>query len=473
MWQLNVMSYVRAIRAALPHLRQTHGSIVNVSSTAGKRPSTSMPHYSVTKAAVLSLSRLVADLYAGVGIRCNAVTPGPTATEAWLGDGGLADQAGGDRDEVLAKVGAGRPLGRLAQPIEIASVIAFLASDRAAYVTGRGVVGRRRHRPDHRLTWNGARASRTGRRCLRGAPSRGRGGTPLAARRSLLRDARARAGRGGVPAANAVPARPRSHPPLEAVPPAQGEDPGVHRPRRRPLPHADDAYPRDERHRAGRRPGPAPERGPDRGDRSRPRHRPPAVRACRRGRARPLPARAVRLRLPPQRAVVPARARAQPDRGDVRRDPHAHRASASRLRWKGRSCESSIASRTSTTTSTTRSGSASSRPRICLATRSRCWGRRERGGSTRSCTISSRPRSARATSSRAPRWGRRCCPCARSCSSTSISGRTRPEEHERAHSAIRTGSSSRLVDRGDPEHEITAFIAGMTDRFALAYADSN
>jgi 3-oxoacyl-[acyl-carrier protein] reductase len=136
MWQLNVMSYVRAIRAALPHLQQTHGSIVNVSSTAGKRPSTSMPHYSVTKAAVLSLSRLVADLYAGVGVRCNAVTPGPTATEAWLGDGGLADQAGGDRDEVLARVGAGRPLGRLAQPIEIASVIAFLASDRAAYVTG-------------------------------------------------------------------------------------------------------------------------------------------------------------------------------------------------------------------------------------------------------------------------------------------------------------------------------------------------
>ena len=55
-WQLNVMSYVRAIRAALPSLRQTRGAIVNVSSTAGKRPSTGMPHYSVTKAAVLSLS---------------------------------------------------------------------------------------------------------------------------------------------------------------------------------------------------------------------------------------------------------------------------------------------------------------------------------------------------------------------------------------------------------------------------------
>ena len=134
-WQLNVMSYVRTIRAALPHLRERGGAIVNVSSTAGKRPSTGMPHYSVTKAAVLSLSRLVADLYAKDGIRCNAVAPGPTETDAWLGDGGLADQQG-KRDEVLAKVGAGRPLGRLARPGEIAAVIVFLCADRASYVTG-------------------------------------------------------------------------------------------------------------------------------------------------------------------------------------------------------------------------------------------------------------------------------------------------------------------------------------------------
>jgi 3-oxoacyl-[acyl-carrier protein] reductase len=135
-WQINVMSAVRALRAVLPAMRERGaGAIVNVSSTAAKRPSLSMPEYSVTKAAMLSLSRLVADLYAKDGIRCNAVTPGPTATEAWLGDGGLADQQG-SRDEILAKVGAGRPLGRLAEPEEIAAVIVFLCSERASYVTG-------------------------------------------------------------------------------------------------------------------------------------------------------------------------------------------------------------------------------------------------------------------------------------------------------------------------------------------------
>jgi NAD(P)-dependent dehydrogenase (short-subunit alcohol dehydrogenase family) len=140
-WQLNVMSYLRAIRAAVPGMRERGGGvIVNVSSTAGKRPSTGMPEYSVTKAAVLSLSRLVADLYAGDGIRCNAIAPGPTATQAWLGEGGLADQqaakSGKSRDEVLEAVGKGRPLGRLAEPEEIAAVIAFLCSERASYVTG-------------------------------------------------------------------------------------------------------------------------------------------------------------------------------------------------------------------------------------------------------------------------------------------------------------------------------------------------
>jgi NAD(P)-dependent dehydrogenase (short-subunit alcohol dehydrogenase family) len=141
MWQLNVMSYVRAIQAVLPGMRERRfGRIVNVSSTAGKRPSTGMPNYTVSKAAVLSLSRLVADLYAKDGILCNAVCPGPTRSPAWLGDGGLADQlarrSGKSREQVLDEVGKGRPIGRMSEPEEAAAVIAFLCSDRASYVTG-------------------------------------------------------------------------------------------------------------------------------------------------------------------------------------------------------------------------------------------------------------------------------------------------------------------------------------------------
>src|SRR5690242_2198838 len=140
-FEINLMSAVRAARAALPGMRERGaGTIVNVSSTAAKRPSTGMPDYSVMKAALLSFSRLVADLYAKDGIRCNAVTPGPTATDAWLGEGGLADQqarrSGKTREEALESVASGRPLGRLAEPEEIASVIAFLCSERASYVTG-------------------------------------------------------------------------------------------------------------------------------------------------------------------------------------------------------------------------------------------------------------------------------------------------------------------------------------------------
>jgi 3-oxoacyl-[acyl-carrier protein] reductase len=135
-FELNLMSAVRATRAAIPALKAGGGgAIVNVSSSAGKRPSLIMPDYSVMKAALLSFSRLVADAHAADGIRSNAVAPGPTATQVWLGEGGLAEQQG-DRDEVLAKVASGRLLGRLAQPQEIADVVVFLLSERSANVTG-------------------------------------------------------------------------------------------------------------------------------------------------------------------------------------------------------------------------------------------------------------------------------------------------------------------------------------------------
>ena len=88
------MSYVRAIRAALPSLQDGGGAIVKVSSTAAKRPSTGMPHYSVTKAAVLSLSEARGRSARGRRSALQRGDPGPTATDAWLGEGGLGGPAG-------------------------------------------------------------------------------------------------------------------------------------------------------------------------------------------------------------------------------------------------------------------------------------------------------------------------------------------------------------------------------------------
>jgi len=141
-WELNVMAPLRAMRAAAPPMAERGwGRIVNVSSTAAKRPSALMPEYSVAKAAELSLSRLFADRYAGDGVLVNAVCPGPTRSELWMAEGGLLDQsqqAGGhdSREEALEAAGAKRPIGRLAEVEEIADAIVFLCSERASYVAG-------------------------------------------------------------------------------------------------------------------------------------------------------------------------------------------------------------------------------------------------------------------------------------------------------------------------------------------------
>jgi NAD(P)-dependent dehydrogenase (short-subunit alcohol dehydrogenase family) len=141
-WDLNVMAPLRLMRAATPAMRgRGWGRVVNVSSTAGKRPSAMMPEYSVAKAAELSLSRLYADQCAADGVLVNAVCPGPAKSELWMEEGGLLDQskeAAGhpSRDEALDAAGAKRPIGRLAEVHEIASAIVFLCSERASYVAG-------------------------------------------------------------------------------------------------------------------------------------------------------------------------------------------------------------------------------------------------------------------------------------------------------------------------------------------------
>jgi len=141
-YELNVMAPLRAMRAAAPAMAERGwGRVVNVCSTAGKRPSAAMPEYSVAKAAELSLSRLFADRYARSGVLVNAICPGPVESELWMEPGGLLDQSqqmsGADsREEALAAAGSKRPIGRLAEVGEIAAAIVFLCSERASYVSG-------------------------------------------------------------------------------------------------------------------------------------------------------------------------------------------------------------------------------------------------------------------------------------------------------------------------------------------------
>ncbi len=141
-YELNVMAPLRAMRATVPAMAERGwGRIVNVCSTAGKRPSAAMPEYSVAKAAELSLSRLFADRYAKRDVLVNAICPGPVESELWMEPGGLLDQSrelagAASREEALATAGSKRPIGRLAQAGEIAAAIVFLCSERASYVSG-------------------------------------------------------------------------------------------------------------------------------------------------------------------------------------------------------------------------------------------------------------------------------------------------------------------------------------------------
>ena len=141
LWELHVMAPMRLMRAFAPGMAERGwGRIVNVASSAGKRPSLTNPAYSVSKAAQLSLSRVFADTYAARGVLVNAVAPGAVGTPLWVAEDGLGAQsaaAGGTtREEALAAQASKIPLGRLAKPEEVAAAIVFLCSEQASTVTG-------------------------------------------------------------------------------------------------------------------------------------------------------------------------------------------------------------------------------------------------------------------------------------------------------------------------------------------------
>jgi NAD(P)-dependent dehydrogenase (short-subunit alcohol dehydrogenase family) len=134
MWSTNVSAIFFAAKHAIPIMAaQGGGCILSTASVSGLFADTGQIGYAATKAAVINLTRALAVDHAAVGIRANCICPGMTATPPML--------HGLRADPRLAELGpATPPIGRLAQPEEIASAAAWLCSEEASYVTGQALV---------------------------------------------------------------------------------------------------------------------------------------------------------------------------------------------------------------------------------------------------------------------------------------------------------------------------------------------
>jgi NAD(P)-dependent dehydrogenase (short-subunit alcohol dehydrogenase family) len=132
MLDINLRSVFCLMQKFLPHLEQTKGNIVNVSSVTGPRAFPNVLAYCVSKAAVDQLTRCSALELAPKGVRVNAVNPGVVVTNIHK-RGGMADEA---YEKFLEHSKTTHPLGRVGKPEEIADLIFFLASDKASWITG-------------------------------------------------------------------------------------------------------------------------------------------------------------------------------------------------------------------------------------------------------------------------------------------------------------------------------------------------
>jgi len=132
---VDVMATVRATHAALPFLEASKGSIVNVSSISGYRPSIRTPAYAAVKALLINYTQSQAAMYAPKGIRANAVAPGSIEFP-----GGSWEARRTSDPKLYNAVLASIPFGRLGTPEEIAEVVVFLASPAARWVTGQTII---------------------------------------------------------------------------------------------------------------------------------------------------------------------------------------------------------------------------------------------------------------------------------------------------------------------------------------------
>jgi len=140
--QLNFFAALRATRAAVEDMtKRKEGTVVNVASVNSFfEPDGGVIDYGAAKAALVNLGKSLSQELGPSGIRITSVSPGPVATDLWLGEHGVAETVGSatgeSADAVRDHMAASMPTGRFTTPREVATIVALLASPRMANVTG-------------------------------------------------------------------------------------------------------------------------------------------------------------------------------------------------------------------------------------------------------------------------------------------------------------------------------------------------
>jgi NAD(P)-dependent dehydrogenase (short-subunit alcohol dehydrogenase family) len=137
---LNLLAAVRASRAALPYLLESSGCIVTICSVNAFLPDPLVMDYGAAKGALANFNKSLSKEIGPRGVRVNSVSPGPVATDLWLGKGGVAETVAGagslEPQAVAHRAAQDAVTGRFTRPEQVADLVLILASDRTANVTG-------------------------------------------------------------------------------------------------------------------------------------------------------------------------------------------------------------------------------------------------------------------------------------------------------------------------------------------------